>query len=275
MARGRKLETLDDYKRALKGKYGVGEKANYKPWLRVQDVKSHGTRSQIWGKKTGRVHHTLSSIETQFFYISEFCDSVVDIREQFPLFPLNNSEKIARLLDIEHPFVPKTRTPNVFTTDFLLTRLVNGQLVYEAISVKPADELTDLRVLEKLEIERIWWESLGVRFFIFTGNENTAIYSRNISWVTAPYRSSKAPFSEATIELALSYLSEGKIFVKEICNDLLGAAGIENVEPLDLLRYLIAEKFVVVDMSELLEESSLLEILKVSKLSSQVPSGYR
>lgn len=275
MARGRKLETLDDYKKALKNKYGVGEKANYKPWLRVQDVKSHGTRSQIWGKKTGRVHHTLSSIETQFFYISEFCDSVVDIREQFPLFPLNNSEKIARLIDVDHPVVPNTRTPNIFTTDFLLTRLVNGQLVYEAISVKPEEELTDIRVLEKLEIERIWWESIGVRFSIFTGNENTATYSRNISYVTAPYRSSQAPFSEASLASALSHLTEGKSFVKEICNDLREVAFIENVEPLDLLRYLIAEKLVVVDMSQLLEESTVIEILKVSRLSIEVPSGYR
>lgn len=42
MGRGRKLETFEDYSRALKGKYGLGEGKNYKPWLRVQDVKSEG-----------------------------------------------------------------------------------------------------------------------------------------------------------------------------------------------------------------------------------------
>lgn len=52
MGRGRRLETFEDYSRALKGKYGLGEGKDYKPWLRVQDVKSRGIRSQIYGRKT-------------------------------------------------------------------------------------------------------------------------------------------------------------------------------------------------------------------------------
>jgi hypothetical protein len=56
MAR-RKLKTFDDFKRSLKNKYGIGEGEFYKPWLRVQDVKSRGVRSQVLGLKTGRTHH--------------------------------------------------------------------------------------------------------------------------------------------------------------------------------------------------------------------------
>jgi len=85
MARGRKLETLKDFKRSLKNKYGLGEGAAYKPWLRIQDVKSRGVSSKIQGLKVNRDHHTLSSLETQFFYLAEFSESVIDIREQFSL----------------------------------------------------------------------------------------------------------------------------------------------------------------------------------------------
>ncbi len=42
MARGRKLENLEDFKRALKGQYGIGTGKDYKPWLRVQSVNSKG-----------------------------------------------------------------------------------------------------------------------------------------------------------------------------------------------------------------------------------------
>jgi hypothetical protein len=103
MARGRKLEALNDYRRALKQKYGVGEGQDYKPWLRVQDVKSRGLSSKIQGIKVAREHHTLSQLETEFFYLAEFSDSVIDIREQFPLLPLNLSFKIAQTFEIEHP----------------------------------------------------------------------------------------------------------------------------------------------------------------------------
>ena len=156
MARGRRLETLDDYRRSLKQKYGLGSYDNYKPWLRVQDVKSHGESSKIQGLKIDRVHHTLSNIETQFFYLAEFSDSVIDIREQFPLLPLDLSHKIAMAIDVEHPRVIKTKELKVITTDFLLTRSLNGQIWYEAVNVKPAEELNDIRVAEKNDIERIF-----------------------------------------------------------------------------------------------------------------------
>ena len=88
MARGRKLEALADYQRALKKKFGLGEGHEYMPWLRVQDVNSRGNSAKIDGIKSNRTHHTLSEHETCFFYLAEFSDSVIDIREQFPLLPL-------------------------------------------------------------------------------------------------------------------------------------------------------------------------------------------
>ncbi len=121
MATGRRLKTLDDFNRSLKNKYGVGVGTEYKPWLRIQDVASRGIRSQIWGRKTNRVHHLLSSIESQFFYLAEFSDSVTDIREQFPLLPITLSNKIAVTLGVEHPKVPVNGELNIMTTDFLLT----------------------------------------------------------------------------------------------------------------------------------------------------------
>lgn len=108
----RKLKTFEDFNRALKNRYGVGEGNSYKPWLRVQDVKSIGVRSQILGLKTGRVHHTLSSLETEFFYLAEHSESVIDIREQFPLLPIGLSIKIAKLLGVAHPVHPETKSPN-------------------------------------------------------------------------------------------------------------------------------------------------------------------
>jgi hypothetical protein len=70
LGRYRKLEKLTDFQRALKNKYGLGERESYKPWLRVQDVRSHGNSSKIQGLKVFREHHTLSENETCFFYVN-------------------------------------------------------------------------------------------------------------------------------------------------------------------------------------------------------------
>ncbi|CAH9055566.1 Transposon Tn7 transposition protein TnsA [Pseudoalteromonas sp. CIP111854] len=272
MAR-RKLKTFDDFKRSLKNKYGIGEGEFYKPWLRVQDVKSRGVRSQVLGLKTGRTHHMLSSIETEFFYLAENCDSVIDIREQFPLFPINLSIQIAKALGIDHPTHPETDVPIVITTDFLLTRIINGDIVFEAISVKPEDESDDQRVLEKLEIERVWWELLGIKFSYFVGSEVTRIQSSNINWATHPLRSDKNIFTENELDFASTLLASGEHFIKDVCNIFINKMDLPHDAALGVLRCLIAKKKIEVDLSYPLENADLINILRINIVQEGLVNG--
>ena len=272
MAR-RKLKTFDDFKRSLKNKYGIGEGEFYKPWLRVQDVKSQGVRSQVLGLKTRRTHHMLSSIETEFFYLAESCDSVIDIREQFPLFPINLSIQIAKALGIDHPTHPETDVPIVITTDFLLTRLINGEIVFEAISVKSEDESDDQRVLEKLEIERVWWELLGIKFSYFVGSEVTRTQSSNINWATHPLRSDKNIFTENELDFASTLLASGEHFIKDVCNIFINKMDLPHDAALSVLRCLIAKKKIEVDLSYPLENADLINILRINIVQEGLANG--
>lgn len=82
---------------------------------------------------------------------------MIDIREQFPLLPLNLSKKIAATLGVEHPKVPVSGEENIMTTDFLLTCRHGEREFYRAISVKTRGRNRQ-RTAEKLDIERVWWE---------------------------------------------------------------------------------------------------------------------
>ncbi|MEZ9266798.1 TnsA endonuclease N-terminal domain-containing protein [Vibrio splendidus] len=275
MGRGRKLETFEDYSRALKGKYGLGEGKNYKPWLRVQDVKSEGVRSQIYGRKTQRVHHLLSSIESQLFYLNEFSDSVIDIREQFPLLPLNYTQKIAKIIGVEHPAHPVSGDPIVITTDFLLTISTERGVHYQAISVKPEGEVNNQRTLEKIDIERVCWDLLDISFSLFVGNELTRIQSKNIDWASAPFRDAPTLFSGDQVTAALQVLDSGQRFVEDICN-LFTASGITpHDESLTLLRYLIASKFIEVDLSCDITEEGVVRIDEVHLTQRGIINGDR
>jgi len=275
MGRGRKLETFEDYSRALKGKYGVGEGKDYKPWLRVQDVKSKGIRSQIYGRKTQRIHHLLSSIESQLFYLNEFSDSVIDIREQFPLLPLNYTQKIAKIIGVEHPTHPTSGEPIVITTDFLLTIRTKHGISYQAISVKPEYEVNNQRVLEKIDIERVCWELLDVPFHLFLGNELTRTQSKNIDWATAPFRENLMLFSDEQVTAALHTLDVGQRFVEDVC-DLFTASKItSHDESLTLLRYLIASKFIDVDLSFDIAEGGIIKIDGVHLTQRGIINGNR
>ncbi|WP_220497086.1 TnsA endonuclease N-terminal domain-containing protein [Pseudoalteromonas sp. SG44-17] len=75
----------------------------------------------------------MSSIEAELFYLAEFSDSVVDIREQFPILPLNYTLKVANILGIKHPAHPKTKEPIIMTTDQLLTIDSTQGISYHAV----------------------------------------------------------------------------------------------------------------------------------------------
>ncbi|WP_417450169.1 transposase [Kordiimonas sp.] len=72
MARYRQLKSLGDYRRAIRNGYGLGVGDSYKPWVKVQDVKSKGLSEKILGIKTGRMHHLLSQGESEFFRLAQF-----------------------------------------------------------------------------------------------------------------------------------------------------------------------------------------------------------
>lgn len=262
MGRRRKLEALADFQRALKNKYGLGEGDSYKPWLRVQDVRSRGNSGKIQGIKVNREHHMLSEHESCFFYIAEFCDSVIDIREQFPLLPLDLSVKIAKTFGVDHPIVPGSKSPNVMTTDFVLTRSDGMNTWYEAVSVKPVEKLTDKRTAEKLDIERNWWQLQGVPFHLFVMTEQNQIQSKNIQWVTAPVRQGRK-FPTDLVESALALISPGTVLTEEICDGFVREFEIEHDDALVLLKTLIATKMVDVDLDKPIADTGILKIIKI------------
>lgn len=271
----RKFETLDDYKRHLRNGYGQGDGASYKPWLTVRDVKGpKAFRKIIHGLKTNREHHLLSAIEAELFYLLDFRDDVIDIREQFPLLPLELSQKIATTIGVKHPMVPKFQTPHLMTTDALVTRIDDDKPKYLAYCVKPVEKLQNERTLEKIEIERIWWELLEVPFEIYTGNEATDIQSRNVAWITDILRSDMHFGLLPYVDAALNTMQPGKFLKNDLCLAFQDRFVIQPVEALNLLRLLLAKKYVVADTADnLIESSKVITIERVSDIGGQA-IGY-
>jgi hypothetical protein len=180
--------TADDVARWKTQGLGVGEGAYYKPWIDVRCFSSRGRMSRRLGATTGRVHHLFSDNESCFFLMADYAADVVDIREQFPLFPESATQRVASSLGVRHPSYPRSRTPIVMTTDFLLTRIDKaGKRSLVAFSIKSADDLcgrSRKSVLTKLEIERRYWLMRGVPWYLFTNAEFDKIVIDNLEWLS-------------------------------------------------------------------------------------------
>lgn len=72
----------------------------------------------------------MSDLEPNYFCLTEYSDLVVDVREQFPLLPLEETIVIAEELGIKHPTDPKIGEPIVMTTDFLKRYVILIVMLY-------------------------------------------------------------------------------------------------------------------------------------------------
>ena len=161
---------------------GSGSGANYSPWIEVTGFSSLGRSRRVWSPKTQRVHHLLSDVEYEIFLASEWSRSVTDIREQYPL-DREITQTVAQQLKIAHPHYPGTKVPTVMTVDFLLTVIDNGSKRLVALNAKTDAEAEDSRSLEKLEIQRSYFEQLGVDHHLMYESQLPSQKLKNIAWI--------------------------------------------------------------------------------------------
>lgn len=183
MSKRKRLFTAKKYKSWLKEGRGQGHGPSYKPWYRIQDVPSQGLCHRIksvW--TTGRETHLLSNLERDWFFVFDWSPLVIDIREQFPLLPLQETQAIAAECGVKHPVERRSKEQQavVLTSDFRLTVVVGDQTIDQIRTVKYAQSLSSQRVLEKFEIERRYWERRGVDWGIVTNRDLPRNLARNV-----------------------------------------------------------------------------------------------
>ncbi|WP_439148244.1 TnsA endonuclease N-terminal domain-containing protein [Vibrio sp.] len=229
-----------DQKR-LDEKRGEGAGKDYVPFIKVGEFSSSGESVRVKSSTVGRIHHFFSGNELAAFLVFDWCNEVVDIREQFPI-PLIDSLIICRQLGIRHP--QEKGELKVVTTDLLINFADGFQL---AIPVKPALKLDDKRILEKLQIEKAYWESLQVPCPIFTDQEVSNELKMNLKWlkplididIEAEY-----PFSKQdVIDLAIRLAKQPKAYVARHCAKLDDQYQLEEGTHIGVFRYGIANQY--------------------------------
>jgi hypothetical protein len=203
MAKRTRVWDKAKFERYLKEGRGQGEGSCYRPWISVHDFSSRGTISRVAGHKTGRVHHFLSRNELNYFYLLEWSNKVLDIREQYPLIDVALAADIARRAGISYPRDNISGFPYVMTCDFMITTREG----LKARTVKHTADLHTPRTIEKLEIERRYWISQGIDWRIVTEREIPVQMCRNIAWL---YTSAVLP-----AELDYAELKQGMLYLLE------------------------------------------------------------
>ncbi|WP_346871235.1 TnsA endonuclease N-terminal domain-containing protein [Clostridium sp. UBA5119] len=266
-----KRKRIHDIGKMIKEGYGTGIGCEYKPWIKIQDVPSLGRVTRVKGMKTNRQHELLSDMERNYFYILEYSDNVVDIREQYPLLPIEDTITIANELGIKHPSNPETGEYIVMTTDFLITISTENGLKEVVRTIKSKDDLLDERIIEKFEIERVFWEKRDIDWGIVTEDEIDKTIAHNISFIQG-YKDIRNidSFSEIeTIEVKdliyefLKRIVDDKRSIRSICLEFDIDMNLEKGCGLSIFKYLAINKIIEIDISKKIDVNRNIPILSI------------
>ncbi|TPE54264.1 heteromeric transposase endonuclease subunit TnsA [Maribrevibacterium harenarium] len=193
---------------------GIGSGICYEPFIKIHEINSKGESYRIRGRNTSRAHHLLSRLEFSAFLVFDRFHLTYDIKEQFPL-PIIDTLSICARLGIKHPQIRNKL--KVVTTD-LVVELKGKPSI--AISVNYSSNLDNVRTVEKLQIEKLYWEELGYEWKLFTEQEIPAIVKENLEWLHAASQNSPDLYKELSfddIATVISRLSNSDKTLSTVC----------------------------------------------------------
>lgn len=272
--RGKRIEKLQqNYIKKGRGQ-GIGQ--DYRPFIQAHDNKiaSEGWLARHKGWKTRRIHHTLSEHERKYLYYLEWLDGVVDIREQWPLLPLERTVEIAKHLGIKHANIDGT--PVVMTTDFRITlSTANGKR--DVIrTVKPREKL-DGRTLELFEIERNFFAEEGIDWCIVTENRIPATLVANVEWMSeAKYLNTRPGIDEELVSMVSNNLYQlfvedaGLSSISKLCLRADKYFGLQNGTCMFILQHILANKKWGTDMNKRIRELEPIIVYSIEMSNSSI-----
>jgi hypothetical protein len=194
-------------------------------------------------------------LEERIFYFYCWSDKITDIREQYPLLPVEETIEIANHLGIKHPENRKNFCPIVATTDFLLTVPDSTGKRYVARTAKYSKDLSNPRTLEKLEIERHYWKARNVDWGVVTELDLPKTAFHNIKLFYSYYSvNSLFPLTVPEIKTASEQLTTEILnsteSLRNICHAVDAHFGFEGGKSINIALHLIAGKFWEIDINK-------------------------
>lgn len=280
-----KLVTQEKIEKRIAAGDGQGVREGYVPWIKIRAFPSLGTSHVVPGVKVHRAHHLLSNAEYHYHVILEHERSIIDIREQFPLFPASETHAIASGLGIRPPMYPGTNVPLVLTTDFLITeidisgkeRLVARTMKY-AKEIEEASEKEQNRLIEKLEIERQYWARRSVEWKLVIYERLSQVRIRNLLVLRSYAHIPAGLTSDKNISNMLGLISMARteeVPLKTLITKLAKAMYMEYMAAKSLFFHLIWSGRLTIDMGavaiELSKPLTVVVAASIDSSSSEVP----
>lgn len=223
---------------------GQGSGEDYIPYNKTQHMHGRSNKTRAMGQTTGRMHHLATNLHLKIFTVFDYSSSITDIQEEFPL-PLEDTVLIAQRYELNHPKA-KDGTPKVITTDFRLTVERNGHEKTYARAVRTSAALSAKIGLHQLEIQRRYFQTLGIDWGIITEIDFPEILAENVKGVFPYYKADDIPIAPDQRDHVTKELTHQVQTVNDslsrIATELDTRLGLQSGCSMSLARHLIATR---------------------------------
>lgn len=261
--------------RKIKEGRGLGDGMDYKPWIFVNEIPSKGRSHIQYGYLTGRDHHLLSDGENRFFHVAE-CSTYrrsKDIREQYPLLPIDETLEIASQLGIDHPAVPAhSSNYTVMTTDFLITTTDGMLTTFFPRTVKRRNDLFDVRKVEKLTIEAVYWQRRNLDWGIVVVEDIPEILFRNLKLLRPSFNLNERMHEEDLYDITTylsSYINTNDLPLSHVARECDRSLGFETGTSLPVAYHLILRNVWVVDLYSPIVPGKPLVVKRINQFPTE------
>ncbi len=242
----------------------VAKERKHKVSLKVTTFSSKGRATRIYGYKTKKIHHLQSDNQLRTFLILEWSDMVKDIEENVELKDLEKT-----IYNVENLRLDKFRDKETgklykLHTNFLIT--INRSNIEEqvAISVKSLSEIERKTVIEKMEIEKRYWKTKDINFYVITEKEIDKQLVENIIWAREVLIDKSIENKEEFSEKLYYFLQNNmEKRLADVLNIFDKEENLKTGTGLFILRYLTAKKEIEINMKEKLNfNNSIKYVIK-------------
>ncbi len=165
------------------------------------------------------------------------------------------------------------------TTDFLLILIRNGYQQQIARTIKYASDLNNKRVLEKFDIERLYWQRRNVDWGIITEDQINSDLINNIVWVRKA--KSLLGFDDINIDIIekvefelRNEIKANNRIISKLTSDVDERFQLVKGTSLFIVRFLIANRIWEVNMFEPINNpKSIISLQNVNWLNFKKEKG--
>lgn len=238
---------------------GQGRGIEYHPWIKTHELSAISVKHRLLGWKIRRIYQLISTLEYMYFLTVQWEDNVIDIREQFPLLPIEQTIFIAEELGIRYPSLFKRNGEEiVMTSDFVIT-IKNGDNIYDIVrTVKTMNDLAKKRTREKLKIEEEFYNKKGSDWGIVTEQQINFVLANNLDYLYNDYFwAEDRNFDEVQVS---NYIHDFIYFFKKKDYNVYETVNIfdkymewDTGESLNFFKYLLVKKRIFFDFNKKLD----------------------